>query len=72
MRILKIREQHRRDFWADYICEHCGYIEKNKPGYDDTYFHENVIPNMKCPKCGKTAGEDYKPLTPKYADWMVI
>jgi len=28
MRILKIREQHRRDFWADYICEHCGHIEK--------------------------------------------
>ncbi len=55
MKIKQINDQIRQDFWADYECEHCGYIEKNKTGYDDRYFHQNVIPEMKCPQCGKTA-----------------
>ena len=72
MRIKQINSQHRRDFWADYECEHCGYIEKDKNGYDDTNFHQNVIPKMKCPQCGKTASENYRPLTTKYPDSMVV
>ena len=23
-------------------------------GYDDRYYHDNVIPNMKCGKCGES------------------
>lgn len=68
MRIKQINNQIRRDFWADYECEHCGHIEKNKTGYDDRNFHENVIPRMKCPKCGKVAPENYRPLTTKYPE----
>lgn len=67
MKIKKINSQHRRDFYADYECEHCGHIEKHKYGYDDANFHQNVIPKMKCSKCGKTAGDDYRPLTTKYS-----
>ena len=52
MKINNIFNQYRRDFRADYKCENCGHIEYNKYGYDDTNFHENVIPNMKCKKCG--------------------
>ena len=45
MHIKKILRQHRRDFYALYECEHCGFtIEKY--GYDDTNFHQNVIPKM--------------------------
>ena len=72
MRIKYILDQHRRDFRADYECEHCGYIEKNKSGYDDNNFHENVIPKMKCHQCGKTADEKYRPLATKYAPWDVV
>ena len=36
MRIKQINRQHRRDFYADYECENCGYIEKDKSGYDAT------------------------------------
>ncbi len=56
---MKIKEktyQHRRDFKAVFVCEHCGY-ENEVWGYDDANFHENVIPNMKCPYCGKTSGK---------------
>ena len=53
MRIKKILYQHRRDFRAVYVCPFCGY-EKEGSGYDDAYFHHNVIPEMKCDKCGKT------------------
>ena len=72
MKIKKINNQIRRDFYADYECEHCEHIEKNKSGYDDSYFHQNVIPKMKGPKCGKTADDNYRPLSTKYPDHMTI
>ena len=72
MKIKKIHRQYRRDFWADYECEHCGYIEHNKSGYDDEYFHKNVIPKMECKKCGKKSDENYRPLTTKYPEGVQI
>lgn len=71
MKIKEIISQHRRDFTAVYVCEHCGYEEKGR-GYDDAYFHQNVIPEMKCPECGKTAPKNYRPLTTKYAEGEVV
>ena len=71
MNIKKILFQHRRDFTAIYQCEHCGHeVEGN--GYDDSYFHKEVIPNKICPKCGKTADANFRPLTTKYKDYEVI
>jgi len=71
LRIKKIVSQNRRDFHAIYVCEYCGY-EEEKYGYDDTNFHQNIIPKMKCPKCGKMAPKNYRPLTTKYPDWMQV
>ena len=71
MRIKEILSQHRRDFQAIYECEHCGYVKEDS-GYDDTYFHSTVIPNMECPKCGKKAGSNYRPLTTKYPEGFQI
>jgi C4-type Zn-finger protein len=71
MKIKKITSQSRRDFWADMECESCGHIEKNVSGYDDSFFHSNVIPKMKCKKCGEVA-KDYRPLATKYPDGMQI
>lgn len=67
MRIKEILYQHRRDFRAIYECEHCGHAEE-KRGYDDANFHKNVIPKMKCEKCGETAKESYRPLQTKYPE----
>lgn len=54
-----------------YECEHCGHTEE-KGGYDDTYFHQTVIPGMTCSDCGKKVGKDYKARVPKYPNRMII
>ena len=71
MKIQKITSQHRRDFHAIYECEHCGF-EHAGNGYDDANFHQNVIPTMTCLECGKTASDDYRPLTTKYPEGAVV
>ena len=71
MKISKILSQYRRDFHAIYACEHCGH-EKTSYGYDDTNFHERVIPAMECDACGKIAAENYRPLTTKYPEGTVL
>lgn len=75
MRIKRILKQYRRDFYADFECENCGFILENYRGYDDNNFHQKVIPNMKCPQCGESAvslGTDYRPLQPKYPEGLQI
>lgn len=71
MKIKQIKSQNRRDFTAIYECEHCGNTVEGG-GYDDSYFHQNVIPNMACEKCGKKAAGDHRPLSTKYADNEVV
>ena len=65
MKISKIISQHRRDFSAEYICEECGNKQINNSGYDDDYYHKNVIPNMKCKKCGESTITLKKPINPQ-------
>lgn len=71
MRIKKKLNQHRRDFTAVYVCEHCG-AEKTMSGYDDTYFHQTVIPQMKCRNCGETSPDDVPRTAPDVPSWMVL
>ena len=75
MKIKQILRQSRRDFWAIFRCENCGY-ECEEQGYDDAYFHGHVIPDkMACPQCGKTEREidpNYRPLTTKYPEGMQV
>ena len=71
MKIDKILGQHRRDFTAVYVCEHCGHT-KEAYGYDDANFHQNVIPAMKCDSCGEVAGDDYRALATKYPEGFSI
>ena len=71
MKINKILRQNRRDFIAEYECEHCGHTHE-KRGYDDTNFHNNVVPQMLRPACGKKADDSYRPLTTKYRDWEQV
>jgi hypothetical protein len=71
MKIKEILSQYRRDFNAIYVCEHCGN-EKEGYGSDDDNFPVNVIPKMKCEKCEKQAGENYRPLATKYPEGYQI
>lgn len=67
MKIKRILSQSRRDFTALYECEHCG-VETEGYGYDDSNFHVNVIPYMKCSSCGEKSPSDYRALSTKYPD----
>ena len=71
MRIKTLLSQHRRDFRAVFVCEHCK-AEETRSGYDDDYFHNTVIPGWKCKSCGKTSPDNYEPAAPKYAAWETI
>ena len=74
MKIKKITSQTRRDFYAIYVCEGCGN-EYSSSGYDDDYYHENVIPDMKCKACGKTRNEmgiQSEKTETKYPSWMQV
>lgn len=71
MRIKKIISQSRRDFAAIYECEHCEKTIEGS-GYDDTNFHRNAVPKMKCESCGKNADDTYRPLETMYHDSEVI
>ena len=71
MKIKKIISQYRRDFQAIYECEHCGYTTKGY-GYDDEFYHNEVIPNKVCAKCGKKAGKNYRAQKTKYPEGMQV
>jgi len=72
MRILKILTQHRRDFTATLVCEHCQHTQLLKGGYDDAYYHAEVLPNIPCGKCAKVASADYQPNATKYEEGYQI
>lgn len=75
MKIKQITRQHRRDFWAIYECEGCGYTTQEANGYDDRNFHDEVIPKMKCKSCGKSRNDlgIVSESTPtKYAEHEVV
>lgn len=55
MKLIKRTEQNRRDFWFTGKCESCGHEEKDISGYDDHFFLNEVIPDMKCKACGKSS-----------------
>ena len=71
MHIKEITSQHRRDFTAIYICEHCSH-EQQGYGYDDTNFHQHVIPAMQCEECQRVAPPSYRGLAPKHAAETVV
>ncbi|MFW2076546.1 hypothetical protein ACG94X_02280 [Acinetobacter sp. ULE_I010] len=71
MKIKKITSQIRRDFTAIFECEHCENTETHD-GYDDDFFHRNVIPKMVCVNCQRTSNADYRPLATKYSENQVV
>lgn len=75
MKIIKIISQHRRDFTAQIKCESCNNEETLNSGYDDTYYHNTVLPNIKCSKCQESTVSANKPIEPqttKYPDGYQI
>jgi C4-type Zn-finger protein len=70
-------DQSRRDFKGKYECQSCGEVEIDAGlySYDDDYFHDNVIPAMKCKKCGKSTkdlGLENERMATKYAPHEIV
>ena len=61
MQIKIITTQIRNDIYGVLRCEHCGH-EMQFTGYDDEYWHNNVLPAKICPECDKTT-KDIKELS---------
>ena len=71
MIIKKILTRNRRDFTAIYACEHCA-DEHEGYGYDDTNFHESVMPDMKCKKCGKSQEVEQAAMQPRHPENLSV
>jgi hypothetical protein len=50
--------QLRRDFSAVLECEHCGAEQDLHGGYNDEYYHNRVLPSIRCLSCGNTRGSE--------------
>lgn len=56
MKLIEKTHQHRRDFSGILQCEGCNHKQKLNSGYDDTFYHKEVIPKkIKCDNCNKTS-----------------
>jgi len=66
MKIIRTYAWNRRDFSYDAKCEECGHESTGHEGYDDRNYHDNVIPDMKCEKCGRSTNDTGK--TPQKTD----
>lgn len=51
MKIKTVTFQHRNDFSAVLVCEHCGGEQVLGGGYDDTHYHKHVLPSIRCVHC---------------------
>lgn len=75
MKVTKIYNQHRRDCWCDLKCESCGHETTYKSAYDDRNFWDNVVPDWKCKKCGKSSnslGTEKRYIATKYPEGFQI
>jgi hypothetical protein len=54
MRVTRRYNQLRRDLDIDMECEGCGATDSYSSAYDDRNFWDNVVPEFKCPNCGKS------------------
>lgn len=60
MEIKKIIWCVKNTFSADLKCEYCGNIDLSNYGYNDEHYHVNILPNIKCKKCGKSSNSGAK------------
>ncbi len=71
MHIVSMISQHRRDFTANFECEHC-LTTAEITGYDDWNYHQNVVPAIKCKHCGEISPPEYVPRVTMYPEDMNI
>ena len=71
MDLIKKTHQYRRDFDGIVKCQFCGHEEELHNGYDDHFYHTQVIPNLMCSKCHKSTiseNDTIQKVTLKYPE----
>ena len=58
MKIKKIISCLGNDYSAVMVCEHCGHECIDEHGYNDSFYHNKIIPNMICLNCHKNRAGD--------------
>lgn len=75
MKVTKRYDQYRRDLSIDMVCEGCGATDTYRRAYDDRNFWDNVVPDFKCPKCGKSSndlGTEKEIMPTRYPEGMEV
>jgi len=65
----------RRDLSIDLECESCRAKDTRSSAYDDRNYWDNVVPNFKCPKCGKSSndiGTETELMQTRYSEYEVV
>lgn len=58
MKISSLKNGNGRDLYGTLTCEHCEAEEPLIGGYNDSHWHDRVLPAFHCGTCGKNrAGE---------------
>jgi hypothetical protein len=57
MKLIKVRDPHRKPFTGEYECENCGWEERYHACYDSKDFQDYVVANWGCNICGKTTAD---------------
>ena len=74
MKLIRKYNQNRRDCDCELECEACGNKEEHS-AYDDRNFWDNVVPDFKCSKCGKSTndlGLKTERVATRYSDFEVV
>lgn len=75
MKILETYDWNRRDFSATLQCESCEHKQTQTGCYDDFFYHNNVIPDIKCKNCDKSSkdlGSELEQTKLKYSPSQII
>lgn len=65
MKVISTYNHVVNDCTMDCLCEFCGHIDVDKSAYNDDNYINNVVPERKCPSCGKSVIEHKDDLIKK-------
>lgn len=60
MKIISLRDGNGRDLYGMIQCEHCNVEDKLSGGYNDSFWHDKVLPAFHCKSCGKNRNGELK------------
>jgi hypothetical protein len=60
MKIINLKSSIGRDLYGTLQCEHCDSLQELVGGYDDSHWHDRVLPAFHCATCGRNREGELK------------